>query len=63
MRDAILPWAIMAVTIIVALGLVTFFRHLLKLRERVAPELVHPKAVKETSAPAAGALSHHDLAA
>ena len=63
MRDAILPWAIMAVTIIVALGLVNFFRHLLKLREKLAPELVHPKKAEETFEPAAAAPSHHDLAA
>ena len=44
MRDAILPWAVMAVTIILAVGLMAFFRHLLKMREERAPEVVHTTA-------------------
>ena len=59
MRDVILPWAVMAVTIIIALGLMTFFRRLLKLREEVAPEVVHPR--KDAAEPAAPV--YRDLAA
>jgi hypothetical protein len=40
MRDLVLPLAVMATTIIVALGLITFFRHLIKLRSELAPEVV-----------------------
>jgi hypothetical protein len=63
MRDAILPWAVMAVTVIVAVGLLTFFRHLLKLREQQAPELVHAGTTVTEAKPAAAAPVHHDLAA
>jgi hypothetical protein len=43
MRDAILPWAVMAFTILVAVGLMVFFRKLLKMREELAPEVVYPR--------------------
>lgn len=46
MHDAILPWAVMGVTIIVAMGLMAFFRKLLKMREALAPEVVHPRSEK-----------------
>jgi hypothetical protein len=53
----------MAVTIIVALGLMTFFRHLLKLRETQAPEVVHAKEAAEKGEPAETTAVRHDLAA
>ena len=64
MRDAILPWAVMAVTIIVAIGLMGFFRHLLKLREDLAPEVVHPTAQAVADAEATKVtLARYNLAA
>jgi hypothetical protein len=53
----------MAVTIIVALGLMTFFRHLLKLRETQAPEVVHANKSPETVEPPETTAVRHDLAA
>jgi hypothetical protein len=44
MFELSLPLAIMAITTTVALGLVGFSRHLLKMRDRLAPEVVHPKS-------------------
>ena len=63
MRDLVLPLAIMATTIIVALGLITFFRHLLKLRSECAPEVVNAVPAPTKTARSAEPAARHDLAA
>ena len=62
MRDAFVPWAVMAVTIIVAIGLVAFFRNLLEMREKLAPEVVHAKPAAEMETKQV-TLSRYNLAA
>jgi len=63
MRDLVLPLAVMATTIIVAMGLITFFRHLIKLRSKLAPEVVNAVSVSAETARGAEPAARHDLAA